>query len=86
MCNKEEFEETKGVIRIQKSTKDCQHNGKKKEQTMIYETLNIKIKIVVIRNDTNSQISVNRGGEWNDICYTDDVILANYLCNIAGYG
>jgi len=42
--------------------------------------------IVVIRNDTNSQISVNRGGEWNDICYTDDVILANYLCNITGYG
>ena len=45
MCNEEEFEETKGVIRIRKSTKDCQHNGKKKEQTMIYETLHIKIKI-----------------------------------------
>jgi hypothetical protein len=45
MCNEEEFEETKGVIRIRKSTKDCQHNGKKKEQTMIYETLHIKLKI-----------------------------------------
>jgi len=48
MCNEEEFEETKGVIRIRKSPKGCQYNGKKKEQTFettIYETLHIKLKI-----------------------------------------
>jgi hypothetical protein len=28
----EEFEDTKGVIRIRKSKKDRQHNGKKKDK------------------------------------------------------
>jgi hypothetical protein len=28
----EEFEDTKGVIRIQKSTNDRQHNGQKKKE------------------------------------------------------
>jgi len=41
----EEFEDTKGVIRIRKS-QDRQHNGhktkKKKRQTTIYKTLHIK--------------------------------------------
>jgi hypothetical protein len=38
----EEFEDTKGVIRIRKSQKDRQNNGQKKrtkEQTTIYKTL-----------------------------------------------
>ena len=37
---KEEFEDTKGVIRIPISKKDRQHNGKKttKGQTTIYKT------------------------------------------------
>ena len=30
MCNKDEFEDTKGVIRIGKSKKNRQHNGQKK--------------------------------------------------------
>jgi hypothetical protein len=34
----EEFEDTKGVIRIRKSKKNRQHNGQKKGQTMIYTT------------------------------------------------
>ena len=38
----EEFEDTKGVIRIRKSKKDRQHNGPKKKstkgQTTIYKT------------------------------------------------
>ena len=37
----EEYEDTKGVIRIHKSKKDRQHNGQKKstkEQTTIYKT------------------------------------------------
>ena len=42
----EQFEDTKGVIRIRKSKKDKQHNGqKKKGQTTIYKTLHIKLKI-----------------------------------------
>jgi hypothetical protein len=38
---KEEFEDTKGVIRIRKSKKNRQHNGqmkKYKKQTTIYST------------------------------------------------
>ena len=31
-CSKEEFEDTKGVIRIRKAKKDRQHNGQKKVQ------------------------------------------------------
>ena len=30
-CSKEEFEDTKGVIRIRKSKKDRQHNGQNKK-------------------------------------------------------
>jgi len=48
----EEFEDTKGVIRIRKATKDRQHNGKKKKkmkkkkvQTTIYKSLHMKLKI-----------------------------------------
>jgi hypothetical protein len=43
----EEFEDTKGVIRIRKSKKDKQHNDKKKRtkgQTTIYKTLHRKPK------------------------------------------
>ena len=44
----EEFEDNKGVIRICKSKKDRQHNDKKKkdkEQTTMYKTSHIKLKI-----------------------------------------
>ena len=41
---KEEFEDTKGVIRIRISKKNRQHNGqKKKVQTLIYK-MNLKIE------------------------------------------
>jgi len=44
----EEFEDTKGIIRIRKS-KDRQHNGQKRKRTngqiMLYKTLHIKLKI-----------------------------------------
>ena len=42
-CLWEEFEDTKGVIRIRKSKKDSQHNDQKKRtkgQTTIYKTYN----------------------------------------------
>ena len=39
---KGEFEDTKGLISILKSTKDRQHNGQK---TTIYKTLLIKLNI-----------------------------------------
>jgi hypothetical protein len=41
---KEEFEDTRGTIRICKS-KDRKHNSQAKEQTTIYKTLHKKLKI-----------------------------------------
>jgi len=42
----EEFEDTKGVIRIRKSKKDRLQNGQKKDKIYnIYKTLRIKLKI-----------------------------------------
>ena len=44
----EEFENTKGVIRIRKSKKYRQHNGQRKGtkgQTAIYKTLHEKLQI-----------------------------------------
>ena len=43
-----ELEDTKGVIRVRKSKKDRQHirqKKKDKEQTTIYKTIRIKLKI-----------------------------------------
>ena len=45
---KEEFEDTKGVIRIRKSKKDRQHNGQKKNDKGTNNDLqNIHIKLKV---------------------------------------
>ena len=45
-CIKEEFEDTKGVIRIQTSKKDRQHNGQKKKYKRKNNDLqNIHIKL-----------------------------------------
>ena len=42
----DEFEDTKGVIRIRKSKKDRQHkHQKKKGQTTIYKAIHRKLKI-----------------------------------------
>jgi len=42
MFPEEEFEDTKGVIRIRKSKKNRQHNGQKtKGQTTIYKSISI---------------------------------------------
>ena len=35
----EEIEDTKGVIRIRKSKKECQHNGKKKNDKRVNNDL-----------------------------------------------
>ena len=44
----EEFEDTKGVIRIRKSKKDRQHNGQKKKYERTYNDLqNIHIKLKI---------------------------------------
>jgi hypothetical protein len=41
----EEFEGTKGIIRIRKSKKNRQHNGQRtKGQTTVYKTMHIKAK------------------------------------------
>ena len=45
---KEEFEDTKEIIRIRKSKKDRQHNGRKKKDKMINNDLqNIHIKLKI---------------------------------------
>ena len=41
----EEFEDTKGVIRICKSKKDRQHNGQQKGQKNNLQNIHIKLKI-----------------------------------------
>ena len=55
---KEEFEDTKRVIRIRKSKNDRKHNGKKraKGQTMIYITLHIKHDIIACSPEAQSEI------------------------------
>jgi len=48
MLPKEEFEDTKGVIRIRKSKKNGQHNGQKNKDKRTYsdlENIHIKLKI-----------------------------------------
>ena len=45
---KEEFEDTKGAIRIRKSMKNRQHNGQKKKDTRTNNDLqNIYIKLKI---------------------------------------
>ncbi|XP_071143372.1 enteropeptidase-like [Mytilus edulis] len=39
-----------------------------------------------VKKDDNGQISVYREGAWTLMCYTDDQILAEYLCSITGWG
>ena len=58
--DEEEFEDTKGLIRIRKSKKNRQHNGQRKMtngQTTIYKTLHIKTK------DRVTRTSLKTGGE-----------------------
>jgi hypothetical protein len=58
--DEEEYEDTKGVIRISKSKKNRQHNGQRKMtngQTTIYKTLHIKTK------DRVTRTSLKTGGE-----------------------
>jgi hypothetical protein len=43
----EEFEDTKGVIRIHKSKKNRQHNGKKKYKRTNNDLQNIHIKVKI---------------------------------------
>jgi small-conductance mechanosensitive channel len=55
----EEFEDTKVVIRIRKSKKDRQDNGKRKVQTMIYKKITHKTKDQVTQ--TPLKTGVNSG-------------------------
>ena len=48
IAQEEEFEDTKGVIRISKSKKDRQHNGQAKKDKRTYndiQNIHIKLKI-----------------------------------------
>ena len=54
------IKDTRGVIRIRKSKKDRQHNGRKKRtqgQTTIYKTLHIKQKNRICLSFTSTRIS-----------------------------
>ena len=44
-CVQEEFEDTKGVIRIRTSKKDRQHNGQKKKTNIDLQNIHIKLTI-----------------------------------------
>jgi hypothetical protein len=43
-CMQEEFEDTKGVIRIHKSKNDRQHNDQKKKDKQHLQNIHIKLK------------------------------------------
>ena len=61
--SKEEFEDTKGIIRICKSQKDRQHNGhmkKNKRTNNDLQNIHIKLKI-----ESNTNATKNRG--WTQV-------------------
>ena len=55
----EEFEDTKGVIRIHKSKKDRQHNGQKKK----YKRTNNDLQNTHKTKDRITRTSLKTGGE-----------------------
>jgi len=70
----EEFEDTKGVIKIRKLKKDRQHNDqKKKGQTRIYKTLHKKLKIQQHKPCTKKTCGEPRySGRVSSSCSTSD--------------
>ena len=61
--SKEEFEDTKGIIRICKSQKDRQHNGHMKKNKRTNNNLqNIHIKLKI---ESNTNATKNRG--WTQV-------------------
>ena len=74
---KEEFEDTKGVLRICKSKKNKQHNGQNKRtkgQTTIYKTY-IKTKERVTRTLLETGDELMCSGRFNSSCSTSDTLL-----------
>ena len=59
---KEEFEDTKGVIRIRISKKNRQHNGQKKKYKRTNNDLqNIHIKLKIEQHEPHKKPEVNSG-------------------------
>ena len=60
--DEEEFEDTKGVIRIRISKKDRQHNGQKKKDKRTNNDLqNIHIKLKIEQHEPHNKLGVNSG-------------------------
>ena len=81
MCYVEEFEDTKGVIRIRKSWKGRQHNDQKKKDIRTKNNLqNIthKTKDRVTRIPLKTRGDLRCSGRVSSSCSTSDFILTNF--------
>jgi hypothetical protein len=78
----EEFEDTKGVIRIRKSMKERQQNGQKKKNKRTNNDLqNIRIKDRVTRTLQNTGGELRFSGRIRSACSTSDTRRVNLFTN-----
>ena len=64
---REELEDTKGIIRIRKSKKDTQHNGQKKK----YKRTNNNLQNIHIKTkDRVTRTPLKIGGESHIVCFS----------------
>jgi hypothetical protein len=62
MFPEEEFEDTKGIIRIRKSKKDRQHDGQKKKDKRTHNYLeNIHITLKIELHESHKEPGMNSG-------------------------
>ena len=80
MNMREEFEDTKGVIRIRKS-KDKQHNGQKKKDKQRYTKHTYKSKDRVTRTPLKTGGELRYSGRIGSSCSTSGTRRVNLVTN-----
>jgi hypothetical protein len=76
---KEEFEGTKGVIRIRISKKDRQHNGQKDKQRSTKHTYKTKDRVTQTPLKTGGELMCS--GRVSSFCSTSDTHRVNLVTN-----
>ena len=79
LLQEEEFEETKGVIRIRKSKKDRQHNGQKEKGKQRSTKHTHKTNDRVTRTPLNSGGELRYSGRASSCCSTNDTRRVNLV-------
>ena len=81
MFPEEEFEDTKGIIRIRKSKKDRQHDGQKKKDTQLFRkhTHNTKDRVTRIPLRTGDELRCS--GRVSSSCSTIGTRRLNLVTN-----